>query len=863
MYRRTCSAMRLSRTLIVFCWLGSLARADDRFYVGPDSGLWNDPANWSATSGGAGGAGVPVAGDWARLDNATAANISTTLNLSYASPGLLNLYLDGTNGFFNTISQTDPTPFNMVVATEEIIGNIGRGHYVQSAGQHTTSALALAWEATAHGIYNLSGGTLSVTSTETVGNQGSGTFTQSGGLHSPSLGLYLANLTGSSGRYDLSGGTLALGSTSALLVGHSGAGEFNQTGGVLTVGLHTGTTVGNFAGSVGVFNQSGGSHTTKSLGLGSQAATGSLAAAKGTYTLGPGAVLRIEGEPATSEMGVGDSGEGTFNHNGGTVFVDNAITIGGSAGGIGRYFFNGGTLEDRGMVVGWNGLGEFTQTAGTHTVDENIVVGRFAGSTGTFNHSGGVTNVGGGLSTGEGNGVINISGGTVTTLAGVAAGSFATSTGIINLSGGFLSTNYIYNNGTFNHTGGTYSGTMVGNGVYNFTPPPGPFRAGDATVLSAASITIGDAGAGSVNWSGGDISMRAKSIIDNDGTFNIASNGTIDAAVAGDGELRNRATLRKANPGTTTLGANLKFVSDGGTIDVLDGLLAIDGSLSTTAASAFTKSGAGILQVSGLQNWGANSTLNVNGGSVRLQSNLDAQTLDTTVSTGAAISLENSRTIMKRLDLIGTASTKLTPDSTRVLVTEQLQIDSGNGATLDVTDNSMIVAYTGASPLATVASNVQSGYAGGAWTGSGIISSIADFVPGSFGVGYAEASSIFTTFPAVFAGEPVDSTSILLAYTLYGDSNLSGNVDSNDFNRLAISFGASAKFWQDGDFNYDGTVNSDDFNLLAVNFGLSAGADGVVDPSDWAALAAAVPEPGLATGALTAVLCLWRRRRHH
>jgi hypothetical protein len=30
---------------------------------------------------------------------------------------------------------------------------------------------------------------------------------------------------------------------------------------------------------------------------------------------------------------------------------------------------------------------------------------------------------------------------------------------------------------------------------------------------------------------------------------------------------------------------------------------------------------------------------------------------------------------------------------------------------------------------------------------------------------------------------------------------------------------------------------------LAGNFGLSAGADGVVDPSDWSALAAAVPEP--------------------
>jgi hypothetical protein len=50
--------------------------------------------------------------------------------------------------------------------------------------------------------------------------------------------------------------------------------------------------------------------------------------------------------------------------------------------------------------------------------------------------------------------------------------------------------------------------------------------------------------------------------------------------------------------------------------------------------------------------------------------------------------------------------------------------------------------------------------------------------------------------------------------------------------------------WSQGDFTYDGIVNLQDFNRLAANFGLSAGADGVVDPEDWAALAAVVPEPG-------------------
>ena len=84
---------------------------------------------------------------------------------------------------------------------------------------------------------------------------------------------------------------------------------------------------------------------------------------------------------------------------------------------------------------------------------------------------------------------------------------------------------------------------------------------------------------------------------------------------------------------------------------------------------------------------------------------------------------------------------------------------------------------------------------------------------------------------------------MILRLTRYGDADLNGVVGLGDFNALATNFGQSDKFWSDGDFNYDGSVNLLDFNLLAGNFGLSAGPDGVVDPGDWAALSAAVPEP--------------------
>jgi hypothetical protein len=191
-----------------------------------------------------------------------------------------------------------------------------------------------------------------------------------------------------------------------------------------------------------------------------------------------------------------------------------------------------------------------------------------------------------------------------------------------------------------------------------------------------------------------------------------------------------------------------------------------------------------------------------------------------------------------------------------------LTVDAGT--TLDVTNNAFVVDYgtpapgPEAEPFDTIRSRIIAAYNGGAWDQPGITSSLAN--SNTHAVGYAESSAL-TTIPPIFVG--ADSTSVLFRYTRYGDADLSGNVNSDDFNRLASSFGLSGKVWTDGDFNYNGTVNSDDFNLLAGSFGLSAGADGVVDPEDWAALAAAVPEPSTALlfcGLATSVASFRRRR---
>ena len=151
-----------------------------------------------------------------------------------------------------------------------------------------------------------------------------------------------------------------------------------------------------------------------------------------------------------------------------------------------------------------------------------------------------------------------------------------------------------------------------------------------------------------------------------------------------------------------------------------------------------------------------------------------------------------------------------------VLRTRSLSL--AGDARLDVGAESIIVDYDGASPLQSVRAMLRSGYAQGAWDGPGIGSSAVG--DASHAVGYAEASDLFSAFPAYVDEHEVDETSVVIRYTRSGDANLDRTVNLLDFNRLAGSFGVGS-LWSRGDFNYDLTVNLQDFNRLAANFGQS------------------------------------------
>jgi hypothetical protein len=242
----------------------------------------------------------------------------------------------------------------------------------------------------------------------------------------------------------------------------------------------------------------------------------------------------------------------------------------------------------------------------------------------------------------------------------------------------------------------------------------------------------------------------------------------------------------------------------------------------------------------------------VNGGTLRGGSM-------TTMGSAARVQYDAGTFEAGALQMTAAARIALAGGRDKVIEVTAISMDLPGGSTIDLADNAMIVDHGGASPITDVKAMITNAYNGGSWNGTGIGSGLAN--ASTHGVGYIESSDAFTSFPATFAGRAVDATAVLIAHARYGDANLDGTVNLQDFNRLAANFGQTNTDWSRGDFTYDGITNLQDFNRLAANFGLSAGPDGVVDPQDWAALASAVPEPAATTCAVHLVLLAQRRRR--
>ncbi|MCC7406869.1 MAG: hypothetical protein IT442_02280, partial [Phycisphaeraceae bacterium] len=156
--------------------------AADRYWVG-GSGDWSDPANWSATAGGPGGAGVPGAHDEVLLLQPDAADRIVTYSAAGPGPELGDLNLDGTGSGTMTLAITGGELLPNVMR----VGRDGAAAVTQSGGTvRPDFSVYVGWDTGSSGTYGLQSGQLTTRSTAIgrASNGGAGgSLLQSGGTH--------------------------------------------------------------------------------------------------------------------------------------------------------------------------------------------------------------------------------------------------------------------------------------------------------------------------------------------------------------------------------------------------------------------------------------------------------------------------------------------------------------------------------------------------------------------------------------------------------------------------------------------------------------------------------------------------------
>src|SRR6185437_775432 len=148
---------------------------------------------------------------------------------------------------------------------------------------------------------------------------------------------------------------------------------------------------------------------------------------------------------------------------------------------------------------------------------------------------------------------------------------------------------------------------------------------------------------------------------------------------------------------------------------------------------------------------------------------------------------------------------------------------NGDG-TLDVRDHALAIDYDGATPMSVLAAAIENGRDGGAWDGAGIVTSMsAAKTPGALtALGIAEANDVVNFGggqTAIWDGQTVDTTAVLIRYTYAGDANLDGVINGDDYFDIDAGYASQATGYLNGDFNYDGRVDADDYFLIDANYG--------------------------------------------
>jgi hypothetical protein len=177
-------------------------------------------------------------------------------------------------------------------------------------------------------------------------------------------------------------------------------------------------------------------------------------------------------------------------------------------------------------------------------------------------------------------------------------------------------------------------------------------------------------------------------------------------------------------------------------------------------------------------------------------------------------------------------------------------------ARFDLNDNAAVIDHSGASPISDVRWQIYAGRGGyglgGTWNGQGITSSAAAAAnavePEARSLGFAENAGLPLGPYTSFHGQPVDLTSVLIAFTRTGDANLDGVVNDDDVTVVGAYYapGVHNGHWSLGDFDYNGFVDDNDVTLLGAFYNPAAqplAASPAAASATAPTAVASVPEP--------------------
>lgn len=212
-----------------------------------------------------------------------------------------------------------------------------------------------------------------------------------------------------------------------------------------------------------------------------------------------------------------------------------------------------------------------------------------------------------------------------------------------------------------------------------------------------------------------------------------------------------------------------------------------------------------------------NNTLSVNGGHLTIDtSGAGGSRLAVSVSGSSVLYLPAGQTLAS-LALAGSAVVRQTAGSGEALSVGVLSI--ADDAVLDLGAHDLVIRaepLSRSAVLQNVSALIASGRNGGAWNGTGIITSSGGGVMGLAAVINDDGSG--QALYNVFSGHYVDANCVLVKYTMNGDADVDGRISAADYFRIDQGMLNGLTGYRNGDFNYDGTIDADDLFLIDQSY---------------------------------------------